>query len=257
MSEENLSSYEKREILRVGNTIHRPTHWWTPAVHELLRYLEAHGFPYSPRVLGFDEMGREVLSYIEGASGADGWERITSDEGLIKFAQLLREYHEAVRDFRPSPQSEWAYSSGAPASGEIMCHGDFGPWNIVWRDDTPVGILDWDMALPAERRFDILYALEYAAPFRYDETALQWHHFSTVPNRNHRIDVFIQAYGIDDIDDVVSDVAALQRQVGTFVAHLAHRGLQPQVDWVANGALDEIEKKAQWTESHAELFTIG
>jgi phosphotransferase family enzyme len=255
MSDDNLSSYEKREIIRIGNAIHRPTHWWTPAVHELLRYLESSGFPYSPRVLGFDDVGREVLTFIDGASGADGWAKITSDEGLIKFARLLRAYHEAVRDFKPSPRSEWAYSSGAPTSGAIMCHGDFGPWNIVWRDDEPVGIVDWDMALPAEPRFDILYALEYSAPFRDDATALEWHHFSTVPDRKHRIEVFVRAYGLDDMGDVVRDVAALQRQVGTFVAQLAHRGLQPQADWVANGELGEIEQRAQWTESHPELFT--
>src|SRR5262249_12799626 len=96
MSDNNLSASEKREILHIGQTVHRPTHWWTPAVHELLKYLESVGFPYSPRVLGFDEQGREVLSFIEGESGADGWAKITTDEGLTKFAQLLRAYHEAV-----------------------------------------------------------------------------------------------------------------------------------------------------------------
>jgi hypothetical protein len=62
MSDDNLSASDKREILRIDQTVHRPTHWWTPAAHELLKYLEATGFPYSPRVLGFDEEEREVLS---------------------------------------------------------------------------------------------------------------------------------------------------------------------------------------------------
>jgi hypothetical protein len=61
-----------RRIVRVGDTVHRPVQPWTPATHELLRHLEAVGFRYAPRVLGFDEHGREILSYIPGDSGPEG-----------------------------------------------------------------------------------------------------------------------------------------------------------------------------------------
>jgi hypothetical protein len=254
MSDDNLSNSEKREILRIEQTVHRPTHWWTPAVHDLLRYLESVGFPYSPRVLGFDDDGREVLSYIEGESGAEGWAKITTDAGLTKFARLLKAYHEAARGFTPAADSEWAFSVGSPKPGAIMCHGDFGPWNIVWNGDEPVGIIDWDFALPAPPRFDVLYALQYAAPFRDDETALNWHHFPTLPDRKHRIEIFANAYGLEPLDDIVGEVASLQRQVATFMARLAERGLQPQADWVEEGALEEAEQGAQWTEAHRALF---
>src|ERR1700761_5106192 len=135
MNEIKLDNNEKRPIVRIGDTVHRPTGWWPPAVHELLKYLESTGFKYSPRVLGFDEQGREILSYIDGESGADSWVKIISDEGLRKFAKLLHDYHEAIAGFKPADNSEWAYSTGSPKGGEIMCHGDFGPWNIVWQGD--------------------------------------------------------------------------------------------------------------------------
>src|SRR5665213_687753 len=128
MSEENFGD-GKRQILRIDNTVHRPTHYWTPAVHELLKFLESVNFPYSPRVLGFDDNGREILSYIEGESGKDSWFKITTDEGLKKSAKLLRTYHDAIAGFNPDGNSEWAYAKGTPEPGEIMCHGDFGPWN--------------------------------------------------------------------------------------------------------------------------------
>ncbi len=35
-------------------------------MHALLRHLEARGFAGAPRVLGLDEQGREVLSYLPG-----------------------------------------------------------------------------------------------------------------------------------------------------------------------------------------------
>lgn len=254
MLEQQLSSYEKRPIVRIRDTVHRPTGWWTPAVHELLQYLEKVGFKYSPRVLGFDDHGREILSFIDGESGKDGWTKIVTDDGLRKYARLLREYHDAVADFRPAENSEWAYSKGGVIDGEIICHGDFGVWNIVWQNDEPVGIVDWDMAFPVKPRYDFLYALEYSAPFRDDETTIKWHHFPEVPDRKHRIKVFADAYGLTDLGDIVDDVAALQRTVGKYEEELAKRGLQPQVDWVAQGDLEEIEKRAKWTIENRHLF---
>ncbi len=254
MSEENLNADDKHPIIRIGNEVHRPVGWWTPAVHELLKYLELVGFKYSPRVLGFDSEGREILSFIDGESGKEGWKKIVADEGLRRYAKLLGEYHDAVSDFHPSESSEWAYSTGGLKEGEIICHGDFGVWNIVWQGDEPVGIVDWDFVLPAKPRYDVLYALEYSAPFRDDKTTLKWHHFPQVPDRKHRIKVFAEAYGISDIGDVVTEVAAMQRKVGTYEKYLAKRGLQPQVDWVANGDLEEVEKRAKWTEENRDLF---
>lgn len=35
---------------------------------------------------------------------------------------------------------------------------------------------------------------------------------------------------------------------------LAERGMQPQVDWVAAGDLEDIEQQAQWIEANRHLF---
>lgn len=253
MDETPFKNNEHRPIAKIGDTVHRPTHWWTPSVHDLLQYLEKVGFPYSPRVLGFDDDGREVLSYIEGESGNAGWTKIISDTGLTNFAKLLKSYHEAIADYRPPQDAEWAYSANVLGPGEIMCHGDFGPWNIAWDGETPVGILDWDFVLPAPPSYDIFYALEYAAPFRDDATTLEWHHFSEVPDRKRRVQLFLDAYG-SDLTDIVDGVANVQRQGIDFVKHLADRGLQPQLDWTKDGTLETVEKQARWTEENRSLF---
>lgn len=192
-----------------------------------------------------------MLSYFEGESGKDSWKKIVSDEGLQKYAQLLRKYHDAVKDFKPPKDLEWANGAMGLKPGEIICHGDFGPWNIVWQGDDPVGIVDWDFAHPAKPQYDILYALEYSAPFCDDETALKWRGFKTPPDRKHRIGVFMKAYGAPMIENVAHKVAQMQREVGKYEAYLAQRGVQPQVDWVANGDLEEIEKRARWSEESA------
>jgi hypothetical protein len=46
----------------------------------------------------------------------------------------------------------------------------------------------------------------------------------------------------------------MQRSVGKREAYLASRGIHPQVDWVANGDLAEIERRARWAESNPQLF---
>jgi Ser/Thr protein kinase RdoA (MazF antagonist) len=165
VKEEPLTTDDKRLIVRTGDKVRRPAHWWTPAVHDLLSYLASVGFSYSPRVFGVDSDGREVLSHIAGESGKNGWVKIVSDEGLREFARLLRAYHDAVAAYTPAIGLEWATGATSVKPGEIICHGDFGPWNIVWRGTDPVAIIDWDLAHPALPEGDILYALEYAVPF--------------------------------------------------------------------------------------------
>ncbi|MFL5943718.1 MAG: phosphotransferase [Gaiellaceae bacterium] len=42
---------------------------------------------------------------------------------------------------------------------DVICHGDFGPWNLVWRDGTPVGVFDFDDVRRADASEDVAYAL--------------------------------------------------------------------------------------------------
>jgi hypothetical protein len=42
-------------VVRVGDTVRRPTGPWSPAVHALLVHLHEVGFDGAPRSMGFDE----------------------------------------------------------------------------------------------------------------------------------------------------------------------------------------------------------
>jgi len=55
-------------VLRIGNTVHRPRSRGSEATHALLRHLEAVGFDGAPRVIGTDDRGREVLSFVPGTA---------------------------------------------------------------------------------------------------------------------------------------------------------------------------------------------
>jgi hypothetical protein len=94
MIEERVGGGGVTDVSRVDGTIRRTTGWWSEAVHALLGYLEASGFDRSPRFLGIDVHGREVLSELPGrpclGPGLDG------DTLLVSAAGLVRRYHDLV-----------------------------------------------------------------------------------------------------------------------------------------------------------------
>jgi hypothetical protein len=248
MPDELLKDEPHRNVTRTGGVVYREAGDWTPAVHALLQYLHNVGFAKVPRPIGIDEHGREMLEFIPGDSGADSWAKIIPDEGLAKFARLLREYHDAVRSFVAPPGVRWAINEPARATDDIICHGDFAPWNVVWQGDEPVAIIDWDFAGPGVAMDDVAYALEYAAPFRSDEEATRWLRYEDPPDRPHRIDVFAAAYGLDSTVGLVDRVIERQRLDASRVARLAALGREPQATWVANSYLDELAARVAWTE---------
>lgn len=61
-------------VRRTGAAVCRPANFWTPAVHGLLRHLQAAGSP-APQPLG-TEGDRELLTWIDGESGSVGWAKV-------------------------------------------------------------------------------------------------------------------------------------------------------------------------------------
>ena len=220
-------------------------------MHALLHHLNEVGFALAPRPLGLDHEGREVLGYIDGESGRDVWPLIVDDEGLASFALALREYHRAVATYRPPATTEWAYGRHPIQPGELVCHGDFGPWNLVWRDGRPVGILDWDLAYPGPSTDDVAYALAYATPFRDDAHAMRWHAFPDPPDRRHRIAVFADAYGIST-NGLVDAVVERQRLTARHSRILKARGLVAA--WTTTESVLNNDELARWSDEHRHLF---
>jgi hypothetical protein len=233
-------------VRREGDVVRRPAAFWSPAVHDLLHHLEAVGFP-APRLIRA-EGDEEVLSWIDGESGASGWAKIVPEAGLRDWASFLRRYHDAVAGYCPPHESVWSSGPGGCGPGEIVCHGDFGPWNGVWRGGQTAGLLDFDHARPAPPLFDLAYALEYAAPFRDDAECLRWLGYPGRPDRRRRIDVFCEAYGVA-VPDVVDRVAEQQRFVLACCEALGRQGIKPQATWIRDGYLETVRDRIRWTES--------
>jgi hypothetical protein len=254
MAEEILQRRQDRVLVRSGDVVRHPRHAWSEATRMLLQQLEAVGFPYSPRVVG-DQDGADLLTFIPGASGADGWVPVVEDAGVEAFAQLLHAYHQAVADWHPAVDPTWFDGSvGVGDPGQVVCHGDFGPWNVVWDGTTPVGLLDFEYARPGDPLEDVAYALEYVVPFRDDATCLRWHRFTEPPDRRRRLALFAEAYGLTSTDGLVDRVILRQHEQLEMVRRLADRGDRRQVDLVAKGYLAELADRIEWSVAHRQLM---
>ncbi len=155
----NLSS----GVVRVGNTVRRPTGPWTPAVHALLKHLEHKGFTGAPRLLGQDEQGREILEYVEGTVPWPDEGRLDDLALVHRIGGTLRALHDAVADFVPPPDAVWRFPEMAPDAaafaddrGIVVCHNDPAAWNVVV-DDERVVFIDWDVAGPRPPIWDVAY----------------------------------------------------------------------------------------------------
>jgi len=134
-------------VVRVGDTVRRPPAHATQLMRDVLVHLDRSGFYAAPRWLGLDEKGRDILTFLEGETYSDTRRLTWSDAQLSAAGALLRSYHDAV--------------AGIDLAGgsEVVCHGDFGPWNLIWVDGLPRFVIDFDNAHPGRRIEDVGYAL--------------------------------------------------------------------------------------------------
>ena len=256
MPEEILQRREDRLLTRHGKAVRHPWHPWSPAIRALLEHLSAVGFAQSPRLVGTDGQA-DLLSYIPEASGVDGWAPAATEEGLAAAARLLRSYHDAVRDWQPQTEPVWFDGSiGTGGPGQVVRHGDFGPWTIVWYGPTPVGLLDFEYARPGDPLDDVAYACEYFVPFREDADCLRWLRYPEPPDRRRRISIFAEAYGLGSADGLVDRVITVQSGMRDLVARLANEGFPRQVDLVAAGYLDELQARIDWSWEHRHLIEL-
>lgn len=212
-------------VVRVGDTVRRPPQHATQLMRDVLEHLERAGFDAAPRWLGFDEQGRDVLTWIEGDTFTERGrmhpyigeppDRVLFDDGQLDAVfRLLRRYHDTF-------------------DGEVICHGDYGPWNLVWRDGLPVAIIDFDNVHAGDPADDVGYALRMFVSYGFGP----WPPEESV----RRTRVALDAYGRD------FDVPAL---LAAEYDRAEAKGLR--LGW--HRQVPKIGLERAWLEEHRELF---
>ncbi len=243
-------------VVRIGGTVRRTPSDATAAVQDLLRHLEAKGFEGAPRPLGFDDQGREMLSYIEGdVSLDDTWpDVLREDEGLVAVVRLVQRFHDAVAGYTPPAAAVWSTGAHPLAPGEIVCHGDPGPWNIVWRDGSPVALIDWDFATPAVPLYDVSYVAFEMVPLRADDRCREVG-FPDVPDRARRLRLVCDTYGRGATPEALIDLAERhQRADIDEIEQYGPRGIEPFKRFMEQGLADDARDMLEWLRLHREML---
>jgi aminoglycoside phosphotransferase (APT) family kinase protein len=185
-------------IVRMGDTVRRPLRPFSLTVQAYLAHLRDVGFLGAPLPLGVEEQGREVLSFVPGDVARDLPPSATAGEDvLVALARLIRALHEASAGWVPPPDAVWG---GTPANegritepAELVSHRDYALGNVVFRGGLPVALIDFDLAKPTTRLYDLANALWYWAPLRDPRDRSPALVDADVP---HRVVVFANAYGM-------------------------------------------------------------
>jgi aminoglycoside phosphotransferase (APT) family kinase protein len=220
-------------------------------VHALLEYLHAAGFAGAPRPLGIDERGREVLSFIPGTvPWPDSFELLQPTQQLARAATLIRAFHDAVTGFVPPAGARWQVLIPAEGEAEIIAHHDLAPWNLVvgprW------GFIDWDLAAPGTRLWDVAYAVHGFVPL---SASPRWQR----RDARTRIRVFADAYGLDERQrrDLVPMLARRARAMSDFLARQATAGVRPWSEMWDNGHGDAWRADADYAEAREAAWAAA
>ncbi|HET9060391.1 MAG TPA: aminoglycoside phosphotransferase family protein [Acidimicrobiales bacterium] len=203
---EPLGGGNMNTVRRDGATVVRNAGAWTPTVHRFLDFLHRAGLDWAPRPMGFDLDANEAprherLSYIEGEVPAyplPDW--VWADDVLCDGARRLRQLHDASVGFSPDG-AVWQAPTKVPA--EVVCHNDFSPHNLVFRQRRVVGVIDFDFCSPGPRIWDIAYFATRIVPLTASTSAGA----PGMEQARYRVSLLLESYG--DIGLTFEDVVRL------------------------------------------------
>jgi hypothetical protein len=232
------------EVTRVGDTVRRRAGPWSRSVDALLLHLERSGFPGAPRALGYDGLGRQVLSFVEGDVDPD-----PSDLDCARLRDvgaLIREFHDLMECFVPPPGAVWNVAI-APDGEDLVCHHDVAPWNLV-RGARTLVLIDWDGAGPGTRLWDLAYAAHGFVPLA-----------TSGPDEDEqarRLAALVDGYGLDTARRPAL-VALLERRVCSMYELLRdghERGVDPWSRLWDEGHGSAWRADARYVREHAGLL---
>lgn len=185
------------QISKEKNIVVRPSHEWTPYVHGFLGFLHRHEFSKVPYPYGINENGQEMVSFVEGeVFNEELPQEVRSDEVLISFAQLIRNFHDLGAEYIKRLNGNENWMLPVQTEVETMCHGDLAPYNTVLKGKEVVGLIDFDTLHPGSRLWDIAYALYRWIPLMSDENP---ENFGSRLDKLRRTELFFSTYGMTEI----------------------------------------------------------
>jgi Phosphotransferase enzyme family len=230
-------------VVRAGNTVRRRPPEDPEFTHALLGWFERRGWGGAPRFLGRDELGREVLSFVDGhAAWAPAQPpSVTADASLARAAGLVREFHDLT--------------AGTPlaAGAEVVCHNDLSPKNTVYRDGDgeliPVAFIDWDIAAPGRRIHDIAHVC-----WQFLGLGPALGLGSDVADAGRRMRVICDAYGLADRSELLETILWWQDRCWRGIEGRAAAGDPAMIRLRDCGAARSVRDAFDWVSGQRAEF---
>jgi len=244
-----LSGGSMTAVVRVGDTVRRAAGPWTPTIHALLRHVRAAGFTAVPEPLGVDEQGREILSFLPGKVGTYPLEPFMwTDAMLVRVAQSLRAFHDATAGFEGR---SWQWPGHEPA--EVICHNDFCPYNLLFEGTELTGVIDFDLASPGPRAWDLGQTayrfVPLTDPDNPDTPVFERH------EQARRLALFCEAYDGRGVADTFEAAIGHLRELIEFIVRSAAAGDPAQEAVLARGDVVIYERDLAYLLREARFLT--
>ena len=238
-------------LVRLGNFVLRPADE-DLAVEQLINEV-GKVFRWIPKTFGRDSNGRLKLEWIEGESA----EAVVEDEEesktrLLSVGALLRDLHDSTASI-VSENAPISRGSLDPSGiREVICHGDAGPGNIIFRNGIAFALIDWEMASPGRRSWDLATALRCWAPLRNPANKKP---AELLLNPLQRAEWILDGYSASDglRSETVRLLALNQKvQAEYVIGRIKARGEAVYEEWVAKGGIRRLELDDAWLGGESE-----
>jgi hypothetical protein len=229
-------------------------------IHALLLYVRSSGFHGVPEPLALDLDGDERLTYIPGDVAFPPFPSWSlTDRVLGSTVRLLRRFHDATVGFVAPDGATWSSEMAdpdafGPGAGDVICHNDVCPENVVFRDGEAVAFLDFDFAAPGSRLFDLARLALMTVPIDAPEDAARTGRGGLDPFV--RLRVVADAYGLAPGREALVNV--LERNVAAGGAFLQRRIERGEKAFLAMrdqmGGMERYDRRRAWFAANRERF---
>ncbi|WP_214872485.1 aminoglycoside phosphotransferase family protein [Exiguobacterium sp. s140] len=257
--EKRLSGGNVSTVYKKGNYVYRTQKEGSERIHRWLRHLEAKQLSGVPHFIGIDDRGREVLTYLEGETADYPLKSyMWSDEAIQDAVRLMRQLHDATADFEWG--SEWPPLDNTPQPFEVICHNDFAVYNTIFHERKVAGVIDFDLAAPGPRAWDIVYALYTFVPLSRRHQAETGEVIYYDADRddaiyNKRVSLFLEAYGWDQAEVDLFDM--LQRRIEALCLLMKRKAAEGDVAFqkmIDEGHYDHYQEELRFIRTHGQKW---
>jgi thiamine kinase-like enzyme len=228
------------KIHKIEETVVRPSNLWTKDIHRFLNFLHEEGADFVPKPYGFNEKNEEILSFMPGdVFNYPLPEMFLRDSMVVSAAQLLLKFHNYSEEYvsRLTNNEQWMLPAAYPI--EVMCHGDFAPYNVTIVNNEAVGIIDFDTLHPGPKMWDIVYAVYRWIPFKNPNSPDS---HGNLKEQIRKTKLFMDTYGVNS------------KSKNSFVSVLIKR-LESLTDFMryeANNGNKDVQLNIE--EGHLQLY---